>query len=144
MKADKKTESEVLAVINRFLETYTKHDIEGTLALLAPDPDTLFIGTGKDEKILGIQQARTQIKRDYEQGGDFSVKLGAVAISAAGTVAWMAADAHWQVKINGQEMNYYFRWTMVLEKRLGKWLIVQSHLSAPEASQAAGQSFPSK
>jgi uncharacterized protein (TIGR02246 family) len=144
MKADKKTESEVLAVINRFLETYMKHDIDGTLALLAPDPDTLFIGTGKDEKILGIQQARTQIKRDYEQGGDFSVKLGQVVVSAAGAVAWMSAEAHWQVKMGEQEKTYDWRWTMVLEKRQNKWLIVQSHLSAPEVSQAAGQSFPSQ
>jgi ketosteroid isomerase-like protein len=144
MKADKKTETEVMAVINQFLETYTGHDVEGTLSLLAPDPDTLLIGTGVDEKIVGIQQARAQIKRDFEQSGDISVKLGPAAVSAAGPVAWMAADSSWQVKTGGHEMNYNFRWTMVLEKRQGKWLIVQSHLSAPESSQAAGQSFPSK
>ncbi len=144
MKADKTTEKEVIEVINRFVETYTHHDIEGTLALLAPDPDILLIGTGRDEKILGIEQARTQIKRDYEQGGDFLIKLGTTTVSSAGPVAWIAADSQWQVKIGGRKIDYYWRWTMVLEKRQNKWLIMQSHLSAPEASQVAGQSFPSK
>ena len=144
MKADKKTETEVMAVINRFLETYTRRDAEGTLALLAPDPDILLIGTGADEKIVGIEQARKQLKRDYEQSGDISIRLGPVAISAAGPVAWVAADSTWRVKLGGQDVNYNWRWTMVMEKRQGKWLIMQSHLSAPAYSQAEGQSFPAK
>ncbi len=144
MKAEKKTETEVMAVINRFLETYTRRDAEGTLSLLAPDPDILLIGTGADEKIVGIEQARKQLKRDYEQSGDISIRLGPVAISAAGPVAWVAADSTWRVKLGGQDTNYHWRWTMVLEKRQGKWLIMQSHLSAPASSQAEGQSFPAK
>jgi ketosteroid isomerase-like protein len=144
MKADRKTETEVMAVISRFIETYTRRDIEGTLALLAPDPDILLIGSGADEKITGIQQARRQIKRDYEQAGEISIKLGQATVSAAGPVAWVAADSTWEAKINGKTLNYTWRWTLVLEKRQEKWLIVQSHLSAPASSQAEGQSFPSQ
>jgi ketosteroid isomerase-like protein len=144
MKADKKTESEVLAAINRFIETYTQRDIEGTLALLAQDPDMTIIGTGADENIVGIQQARTLLKRDYEQAGEISVKLGTVTVSAAGAVAWVFADSTWQVKVSGQNMKHNWRWTLVMEKRQGKWLIAQSHLSAPAFSQAEGQSFPAK
>jgi ketosteroid isomerase-like protein len=144
MKADKKTETEVMAVINRFIETYTRRDVEGTLALLAPDPDILILGSGGDEKMVGINQARLQLNRDYEQAGDISLKLGPVAVSAAGPVAWVAADSTWKVKLSGHDMIYNFRWTMVLENRQGKWLIVQSHLSAPAFSQAEGQSFPSQ
>jgi ketosteroid isomerase-like protein len=144
MKADKKTETEVMAAINLFIETYTHRDIEGTLALLAPDPDLTIIGTGVDEKIVGIQKARILLKRDYEQAGDISVKLGPVTVSAAGPVAWVFADSTWQVKVSGKNMAYNWRWTLVLEKRQGKWLMVQSHLSAPASQQAEGQSFPSK
>ncbi len=143
MKADKKTEAEVKAAINNFLKAYSRRDLEGALALLAPDPDLLFIGTGADEKILGIKRASAQMKRDYEQSDEISVKLGPVSISSAGPVAWMFADSTWRVKAGGQEMNYEWRWTMVLEKRQGKWLIAQSHLSAPAQAQAHGESFPS-
>jgi ketosteroid isomerase-like protein len=143
MKADNKTEKEVTAVLNRFLETYMRRDVEGALALLAPDPDLMIIGTGPDEKIVGIQEARAQIRRDYQQSGDISVKLGRVAVSAAGPVAWVAADSTWKVKLSGHDTSYRWRWTLVMEKRQEKWLIIQSHLSAPASSQAEGQSFPS-
>jgi hypothetical protein len=49
MKADKKTEAEVITIINGFIGAYTRHDVEGTLAFLTPDPDLLLIGTGVDE-----------------------------------------------------------------------------------------------
>ncbi len=144
MKADRKTEAEVVAVINRFIETYTRADVEGTLALLAPDPDVTMIGTGADEEIVGIDQVRMQIKRDYSQAGSISIKQGPIAVSAAGTVAWTRADSTWHVRMDGREMTYALRWTMVLEKRNGNWLVVQSHLSAPSDTQAKGQSFPAE
>lgn len=87
MKADKKTEAEVITIINGFIGAYTRHDVEGTLAFLTPDPDLLLIGTGVDEKIVGIEQARAQIERDYEQTDDISIKLEPLAISSAGPVA---------------------------------------------------------
>ncbi len=144
MRADKKTEAEVISSINKFLEAYSRRDLEGTTTLLAPDQDTLLIGTGIDEKILGIENARKQIKRDYDQASDISIKLGPVAVSASGPVAWTYADSIWRIKLRDQDMIYNWRWTMVLEKRQGKWLIVQSHLSAPAQGQSEGQSYPSK
>ncbi len=144
MKADKKTETEVMGTITRFLEGYSRRDIEATLSLLAPDPDLTIIGTGADEKLVGIEKARSQIKRDYEQAEAISIKLGTTSISAAGPVAWVSADSAWTVKAGGKQRKYDWRWTMVLEKRGGKWLIAQSHLSAPAAGQAVGDSFPDK
>jgi ketosteroid isomerase-like protein len=144
VKADNKTETEVKAALRQFVQTYTRRDVEGTLKLLAPDPDLLIIGTGPDEKIAGIEQARVHIKRDFEQAGDMSIELGPIEVSAAGPAAWTCTDSTWRVKLGGQEMKYHWRWTMVLEKRQGKWLIVQSHLSAPAQAQAAGESYPAK
>jgi hypothetical protein len=137
MLADKKTEAEVISV-------YTRKDLEGTMLQLAPDPDLMIIGTGADEKILGIQAARKLLKQDFEQAANLSVKLRKTAISAAGSVAWIAADSQWQVTVGGRELSFDWRWTLVMEKRNAKWLIQQSHLSAPESEQAAGRSFPSQ
>ena len=44
----------------------------------------------------------------------------------------------------GQDVEPLGRLTAVLEKRHGRWLIVQSHFSMPYAEQAAGQSSPSQ
>ena len=144
MLADKKTQAEVMVALDLFITNYNRKDLDGTLAQLAPDPDLMIIGTGADQIIVGIQAARTLLKQDFDQADSLSVKLGKTAISAAGPVAWIAADSIWQVTVGGREMSFVWRWTIVMEKRQGKWLMQQSHLSAPEPAQASGRSFPAK
>lgn len=52
MRADAKTEAEVIAVINQVKEAFNKRDLNSIPALFAPDPDAVFYGTGADEKVL--------------------------------------------------------------------------------------------
>jgi ketosteroid isomerase-like protein len=144
MLADKKTEAEVIASLNLFISNYNRKDLEGTLAQLAPDQDLMIIGTGADQVIVGIQAARTLLKQDFEQAASLSVKLGKTVVSAAASVAWITTDSNWQVNVSGREMSFDWRWTLVMEKRHGAWLIQQSHLSAPEVAQPPGLSFPLK
>jgi ketosteroid isomerase-like protein len=54
----------------------------------------------------------------------------------------MAGDLIMHAKVDGKKLALKMRWTGVLEKRGGKWLLVQLHNSLPAAAQAAGQSFP--
>ena len=65
MKADAKTEAEIMAVLNQLIEAYKKQDLDGALALYAPDPDVVTIGTGVDEKRVGLAERRTQLERDW-------------------------------------------------------------------------------
>ena len=46
MKADPKTEAEVMNVMNQSMEAFVKRDLDALLALYAPDPDVVVIGTG--------------------------------------------------------------------------------------------------
>lgn len=142
MKADKKTEAEVMAAIESFLNAYTRRDIKAILAHMAPDPDLTLFGTGRDEKAIGIAAMREQLKSEFEQVDEMAVDLPWLSLSAAGAVAWMAADSTWRIRAGGQDVSFYRRWTLVLERRRGKWLVVQSHLSAPAGAQDAGQSSP--
>jgi hypothetical protein len=50
MKADDTTEKEVIAVLNKFSETYSNHDSNGLLSLIAPDNDVVVYGLEPDEK----------------------------------------------------------------------------------------------
>lgn len=139
MKPDQKTEAEVMAAIESFLNAYVRRDVKATLAHVAPDPDVTLFGTGGDEKIIGHAALKEQLKRDFGLADEMAVELPWVSLSAAGAVAWMSADSTWRIKAGGQDISLNRRWTMVLERRRGKWLIVQSHLSAPAGGQAAGQ-----
>lgn len=143
MKSDAKTEAEVMAVINRYNEAYAKRDVDGVLALFAPDPDVVIIGTGQDEKRIGLAEMRAQLERDFAQSEAISIKVGWHSVSRAGSVAWVAADCIARVKMpGGRGMSLSARATFVLEQRAGRWLIVQSHASVPAAGQSKGQSFP--
>lgn len=143
MKANAKTEAEVMAVMNQYNEAYARRDVDGILALFAPDPDVVIIGTGQDEKRMGLAEIRAQLERDFAQSEAASIEFGWHSVSRAGSVAWVAADCVAQVKMqDGQEMSLQARATFVLEQRAGKWLIVQSHGSLPTAGQGEGQSFP--
>lgn len=139
MKADKKTEAEVLAAIESFLNAYAQRDIKAILAHVAPDPDLTLFGTGRDEKVIGVAAMREHLKSQFEQMDETAVELPWLGISSAGAVAWMAADSIWRIRAGGQDISFDRRWTIVLERRRGKWLIVQSHLSAPAGGQAVGQ-----
>lgn len=144
MKADAKTEAEVMAVFNQLIEAFAKRDLDSGLALFAPDPDVVFIGTGKDEKSIGLAENKAHIERAFAQSEEASIQLGWHLVSAAGSVAWLAADATINAKVNGKELSFPVRWTIVMERRGGKWLVVQSHDSLPAASQKEGESWPSQ
>lgn len=45
MKADPKTEAEVMNVVNQYIEAHAKRDLDAVLAVFAPDPDVVLIGT---------------------------------------------------------------------------------------------------
>ncbi len=142
MKADARTEAAVIALLNKMAECYAKRDMEGLLALCSPDPDSVMIGTGADEKRMGLNEIKAQAERDWSQAESTGLTYGWTSVSAAGDVAWAAADATFHVKAGGQEMSMPGRLTAVFEKRGDKWLMAQSHFSFPAAGQADGESFP--
>ena len=142
MKANGKTEAAVLAVLNKFMESYKKRDIDGLLALLAPDDDIFMFGTGADEKRIGRDQIRFQAERDWSQTEALAFNLTWRQVSAAGPVAWVAAEGLGQGKAGGQAFEFPMRMTSVLEQRGGEWFVVQSHVSLPAPAQEEGDSVP--
>ena len=144
MRAYARAEAEVMSTLNRFGEAFLSRDVDRTLSFLGPDPDLVYIETGVDEKRLGLNELRAQLERDLAQSETISVELGWSSVSASGSVAWVAAEAIVHAKAGGQEVSFPGRFTAVLEKRNGKWLIIQRHFSVPDREQAEGESFPTK
>ena len=142
MKADAKTEAEVRAVLTKLTNSYEKRDLEGFMGCFAPDPHAVLYGTGIDEKRIGLAEIRMQAQRDWDQSEAISMAFDWISVSAAGGVAWAAMDGAFKVRAGGQEFTMPARVTLVLVKRDDRWLIVQSHFSAPAAGQQEGESFP--
>jgi ketosteroid isomerase-like protein len=162
MKADKKTEGQVMKALEQFFNAYSGGDMKGVLEHFIPDEDIIAIGTGRDEKRIGLHAIKAQIERDWEQSQDISVELGWHSVSSAGApsptpgpslptpskegmgsnVAWVAGDCFYHAKVGGEKIEMPCRFTAVLEKRKNKWLIAQWHLSMPYPGQERGESFP--
>lgn len=142
MNADAKTEAEVLGVLNEWLQSYKERDIDGLMALVAPDDDLFLFGTGLDEKRVGPDEFKYQAQRDWSQTDELSFNFTSYHVSAAGPVAWVASEGLGYGRAGGQAIEFPLRMTTVLEQREGQWLIVQSHVSLPSAAQEEGDSVP--
>jgi ketosteroid isomerase-like protein len=142
MKANANTQAEVMSVLDKFMDSYRKRDLPGLLSTLAPDDDLFLFGTGIDEKRIGREQFKLQAERDWAQTEELGFNLNDYHISAAGPVAWIAAEGVGQGKVGGQAIQFPLRMTAVLEQNNGKWYLAQSHISLPSASQEEGDSVP--
>lgn len=142
MEADAKTKAEIVKTMREMWKAYGRLDVDGVLGFYAPDSDVVVFGSGADEVYVGPKQAKRGLKRDFSQTRSVKVGLSKVRISAAGKVAWLAANCRFTVHVAGCDVDMAGRLTAVLEKRKGRWLIMQSHFAMPYAGQAAGQSFP--
>lgn len=139
MKADVTTEVEVMATLGRFIQAYHDKDLEGILKLFAPDPDVVFYGNGEDEKSTGVGGIREQAEHDWSQSATVLLKIQWSSVSAAGSVAWLAADIEIHAGGGGMEMSLPARLTAVLEKRAGEWFFMQWHSSLPTVEQPEAQ-----
>lgn len=131
MKADAPTEAAVLAAFEAFQQASGQQDMDRLLALFAPDPDLVLIGTGADDPAIGVIAVKKWYEREFAQGLPISWEVVWSSVSAAGSVAWIAMRGVAHIRAAGQESHVPFRGTAVLEQREGKWLVVQAHTSTP-------------
>jgi len=102
---------------------------------MATDPDLFYFWTHSNFTIIGWDQhvklfdiwTDPKFKATYTEVRDLRIN-----ISRSGDVAWYSAIlddlGEWDGKPIGSKD---IRWTGVLEKRNGKWVIVQMHASLP-------------
>ncbi|WP_298834730.1 nuclear transport factor 2 family protein [uncultured Piscinibacter sp.] len=141
MKADALTEQAARACVNAFLTAYAERRMDAAMAQLAPDADVVLFGTGADEKRVGPAAVRAQLDRDWTQSEACAYAIDWSQVSSAGSVAWMASDGAFRVRVGGQDMAMPARATFVVEQRDGRWLVCHAHFSMPAAAQQDGESF---
>ena len=141
MKADEKTEHAVMNVVKQCFEAFGRRDLDALLAFFAPDPDVVVIGTGRDEKGIGLAEIKAIFERAFAQFDAASFEFGWRSVSVTGPLAWLATDVSYRVKAGDRESNRQIRLTALMEKRQGRWLILQSHDSIPDRDQAEGEAF---
>jgi len=143
MKANEETEESVMKTLREFYECYSKQDWENLEQLLSRDDDVAIIGTGIDEKRIGLDQIKEQAKRDWSQSDSVRVEFGERMVSTSDLIAWVIADRISYEVIKGKTRKTPSRITAVLEYRQNKWVIMQLHHSRTDPKQFVGESFAS-
>ena len=109
------------------------------------DDEELFYFCPRDDGTIHGYQALVELTESFFTLEDFKavryeIKDLHVELSRSGDVAWYHARLDDYNEWRGQPANWEdVRWTGVLEKRDGRWVIVQMHFSSPTDRSAPAE-----
>jgi ketosteroid isomerase-like protein len=125
------TRADVAEMLKKHDEALNQQNLGGLLALYAPSPKTVMLGTGPGEKFQGkeeIKTAYTEIFKDFDKGTlthSCYWKDG----GGSGTMVWGAAMCKFADAKGEKKREYELNVSMVAEKQGGKWQFVLLHYS---------------
>jgi uncharacterized protein (TIGR02246 family) len=130
MKADAKTETAMVGMLDSFCSAFQARDAEAVMGLFAPDPDIVVV-TSEQSVLRGPDELQAFL-RAYEQGPTtYSWTWHRLDVSAADAVAWLLAEGTETAATQAGEQKHPYRMTLVCEKRDEQWLLLQIHGSSP-------------
>ncbi|MBN3036584.1 MAG: nuclear transport factor 2 family protein [Bacteroidales bacterium] len=127
----------VALVLEKYVIANEKQEIGLVQEIWAPDPDIVVIGTESDEKLIGWDEIRKVMQRQFDSFEEtyISVRDQIIKINETGNTAWFSEIVNYNYIYHGEARSYEgLRFTGVLEKKNGDWMIVQSHMSIPGGS----------
>jgi hypothetical protein len=125
---------EVIKIIHDAIGWALTKDVDRLFSIVAQDDDFFIFHPDSKSTIVGFEAFKKLGERvwlkDAFQATDFAVRELRLNFSTDGLVAWYSAFLDDHAEWNSQPVGWdNARWTGVLEKRDGKWVIVQMHFS---------------
>jgi uncharacterized protein (TIGR02246 family) len=133
--ADPAVEKEIKAVLDAYAAAFEKKDVSAIMSLFATDSNVFFVDSDTEQPFSGIDKIREAYTRDFSNMESATLKYSGALVGSKGDVAWFATGISANVTVEGEKMTVPAQWSAVLEKRGGKWLIVQSHFSFPAVEE---------
>ncbi len=100
------------------------------MRLFAPDPD-LVVVTSEEPLLRGLDELRNFLDHYVEGATTYSWKWDRHEVSVAGSVGWLLAEGTETAAGSDGRKEHPYRMTMVIEQRLGRWVLMQVHGSSP-------------
>jgi uncharacterized protein (TIGR02246 family) len=125
------TRADVAALLKKHDEALNQHNLSELLALYAPSPKTVILGTGPGEKYQGkdeIKAAYTEIFKDFDKG-TLTHSCYWRDGGGSGTMVWGAAMCKLADAKGEKKREYELNVSVVAEKHGGKWQLVLMHYS---------------
>lgn len=131
-----------LEALRDFADCWNRRDLISLLGHLSEKRKTIMYGSGADEKLIGGNEIKQQIERDWQQSESACLDLIWNTIDISGGVAWISSDVKISAVVSSNKLIFAGRLTTVWEEEDYNWHLVQWHLSIPAESQKLGQSYP--
>jgi ketosteroid isomerase-like protein len=144
MKADSSTEKAIVGMLREWSDSFSAKDLEGILALFAPDADVTMLGSEDWEMGVGPDALRAVYTRLFTRGDSATWEWKWHQISSSGSAAWMLATGIVHVNNGADEISGPYRLSAVFERQGEGWVWMQFHGSEPaktsenEPGRAAG------
>jgi ketosteroid isomerase-like protein len=132
---DEELEAEKVAlVLEKYVIANERQESDLVKEIWAPYPDIVVFGTNSDETLIGWDAISSAMDRQFKIFEDtyISVHDQIIKINETGNTAWFSEIVNYNYIYQGDARQYEgLRFTGVLQKIDGEWLIVQSHMSIP-------------
>ena len=128
---ERSTRAEIAALLQDHDEALNHHHLDALLALYAPSPKTVVLGTGPGEKFQGaeeIKAAYMEIVKDFDKG-TLTHSCYWQDGGGSGNVVWGAAMCKFADAKGGTPREYELNVSAVAEKQGEKWQFVLLHYS---------------
>ncbi len=101
--------NEVLEILERFQEGYTKRDIsvvDSYMGELFNKDDVIIIGTSIGEWCLDYDDSKELVQSDWEYWGDVSINADSAIVSDCGDCVWVTVEADIKYQFGTDEAKY--------------------------------------
>lgn len=122
------------SLLDLFWKSFEEKNIDNLSELIAHDTDMVIFGTDENERWAGWEVCKEALLKQFKSFTHIRVKTHnrVVHVAPTGKTAWFSLLRFISIVTeNGIEEGMKTRVTGVLEKRDGKWKLVQYHSSYP-------------
>lgn len=126
-KADSGAKAEIGQIIKTHNQAFDNKDIDAVMGFYAPD--AILMGTGPGERYDGTDEIREAHAHFFESYDKQRSELTWHKTWINGDVAWVMAMKQYTLYNKNVKNEFALNWSVVLEKRDGKWVFVSLHFS---------------
>jgi len=122
-------------VLEKYAIANENQDMDMIEDIWCPSERIVSFGTVSGEKMVGWQSIKNAVESQFSRFSDtfISYRDQIIEINDAGNTAWFSEIINYNFIMDGEAHSYEgLRYTGVLVKKDGKWLLVQTHMSVPE------------
>ena len=126
--------SDIRMLLEQYELARESEDFATVEHLWAQDENIVLFGTEGDEQLVGIEAIKKAMSKQFAEVENTLINISdqKIKINQTATTAWFSEVLDYNFIYLGEDMSVEgIRLTGVLEKRDGKWQLVQGHLSVP-------------